>query len=262
MLGQSWAKEALGVEAEHHDRTLLGEKGGICSVVQEFLRNDARFSRKDVASYINVALQNEATDLWQGRIESLEVIGAWRRHVEQGTGGFEDIGAAEAERSLTVMRAEDSAYYNRARTDFGEAVLMARRSGEVSLSPETHKCVTRLDHDGHLTGTMGVDVEAVFGATPDFATSTASPETTSPHPLVDFSREIDTSSGEPAGGGSSSPSHEAGNLPLVVRQSSGGSASPPDEHAAPPRARRMRRRHDSEQDSDLIELVVPELEPA
>lgn len=262
MLGQSWLNEAVGVEAEHLGPTLSGDKGSIGSVVQEFLRNDAGFSRADVVGYINVALQNEAKDLWQTRNESLEVIGIWRRHVERGTGGFVDVGAVDAGQRLDVMRAEDAAYYNRGRACFGEAVLMVRESGDIPLTPETCEWVSRLDHDKHLSDSMAVDVETTFGAGPVLMTSTNVSETTSPRQQVDFSREIDSPPGVPVGGRSGVQLRGPVNLSAVDREARGGNASGSVEQSAATHVRRPQRQCVPANDKEVLELAVPELEPA
>lgn len=170
MLTQSVPIEAPDDHATDPGTTQEPGTGSICSVVQEFLRNDPGFSSGDIEGYVNTALQLEAAELWLNRAESLGAVDVWRRHVVQGTGGFEEIeGAdtAELARRFEEVSRQESDQYTRRRTDFAAAVTIALHSGRVPLGPRTCRWVVRLDHDGHLSASLGFDAGRVFGSDDD-----------------------------------------------------------------------------------------------
>lgn len=165
MLGHALLGNEIGVDTVHVGHTFPERAGSISSVVDQFLRIDAGFSDAEIQGYINTALVNEAVDLWHGRIESEAAINIWRHHVERSTGGFEDVGVAEATRRLEAMIRDENQEYAKSRTEFGKASLAAVRSGRVTLAPETRAWFATLDNDGHITSSIDFDVEAILGKT-------------------------------------------------------------------------------------------------
>lgn len=122
--------------------------------VQTFLRNEARFSPRDVAEYVNTALQDEAQRL---------------------TTVYQQQRAAQSE-------------YDAARLGYADAVKLARDSRKVLLDERTSADVVRLDHDGLLSERMDVDVPQLFGDAHTRARHVPQPR--AHHPMPDFSREV------------------------------------------------------------------------
>lgn len=123
--------------------------------VDKLLRNEAGFGRYDVSRYVNQALQGEGVRL----------IAEHR----EGPGPDHDADRAE----------------------FGLAVRRVQRSGKVLLEPMTCKAVVDLDHDGHISRTLDIDVVEVFGQNPDYDPAAVARLAAAPPPppsRVDFSR--------------------------------------------------------------------------
>lgn len=179
MLGQSWLKEALGEQPDP-----AGNQASISSVVEGFLHNDAQFSQKDVATYVNTALQNEAEELWRAFGEGMAAVGEWTRRVEQARSGVDrDSDDGARQKRDTLMRSL-SETYNSGRTAFARAVRAAQMTKQVTLSSETYSWLLRLNSDGRLSEELGAD----FGID-DAASSGAFPEPPKTATPVDFSRQ-------------------------------------------------------------------------
>ncbi len=184
--------EAMGEQGSPDNPLREGEVATIGAVVEGFLRNDAGFSRADVSSFVNSALQNEAGDLWRNRGFALDVAES-----------FENFGTEDASRKAEIAREQSDAQYNGGRSSLGDAVREAQRSGKVALDQETCDWVVKLDHDGLMSEAMNVDVKAMFGRNPGFDPTAAARAaamarvTTSDAPRPDFTRVPQARHGSP-----------------------------------------------------------------
>jgi hypothetical protein len=189
MLDQSWLNEALGVGAEHPDPTRFGETATVISVVEGFLRNDAGFSREDIARYINEALQNEAADLLRGHGEALDVAEVWHDRADQE---LTELNAARATSSALrgdEIRKAASARFDPGRASLAEAVQLAERSEQVQLEAETRTWLVRLDGDKYFSEALGVDVHWTYAPILESEEVPSAPRALSAARRVDFSRE-------------------------------------------------------------------------
>jgi hypothetical protein len=195
MLDKTWLNEALGIDDESPAPARPSDSNtttSIDSVVEGFLKNEDGFSREDVARYINEALQNEADDLWQRRVDGVQTAVGWQAVAERAVHDLDPVRAVEAEHKRDEMMEAVSGRYARARTQLGEAIYKLQRTKKVLLSPETCEWVLKLDHDGLLSRSIGVDVEEMFGASADVMPPVRrekKPRT------VDFSREAASGAG-------------------------------------------------------------------
>jgi hypothetical protein len=167
MLGQSWLNEALGDDDELTDLDRSGKTTTISAVVQGFLRNDYGFDAADIPDFINSALQNEASEIWQGRTDDLEMASAWSLRSEQALRNRDPEGAAEAGRTHDAMIDSLAQRYNQNRTAFGEATRTIQSTTEIPLSAETEAWLIQLDHDKYLSEKVGVKVGPARGQRPD-----------------------------------------------------------------------------------------------
>lgn len=168
MLGESWTNEVLGKDAGHPDPTAAGETPTIVNVVNGFLRNDSGFSRAEVSTYINNALQNEAGDIHSNYAMNKDLVEYAQTRAEQAEREFSDTGehgdeAQELRTKADAAERELTETYDGGRAALAGAVMTAQRSRLVLIEPETSDWVVRLDHDGLISETMGQDVAEVFG---------------------------------------------------------------------------------------------------
>lgn len=196
MLDKTWLNEALGIHNESPASTPTRQypstpAPSIDSVVDGFLKNEDGFSREEVARYINEALQAEADDLWQQRVDGVQTAVGWQAVADRAALDLDPVRAVESEQKRDEMMKAVSGRYARARTDFGDAIYKLQRTKKVLLSPETCEWVLKLDHDGLLSRSIGVDVEEMFGASAD---APAVSRGKKPR-MVDFSREAASQAG-------------------------------------------------------------------
>lgn len=153
MLGQSWMDEVLGEDSDPDPRR-EGEPATIAAVVDGFLRNDAGFSRSEVATYINRALQNEAGDLHTEASQAMLLAEHWSAHAEASGAP----GPVEGFEEAAITR------YDQGRAELAEVVAGIRETRSVPLEQETCDWLVRLDHDGKMSEAMAVDVPVLFAA--------------------------------------------------------------------------------------------------
>lgn len=174
---------------------LESEEGGadIKVLVDAFMRNDGGFSRRDVNTFVNNALSNDAREISFQRTERAEMAETLASFADANRDGGDEFRAEHYQTQAEMIQVELDTKFSTRREALGEVVRDLTQQGEVPITGETREALTLLDADGQMSEAVGFALTPSSGfEPPEPAAAVAETAPTKGRRLeADFSRDCD-----------------------------------------------------------------------